>query len=508
MGSGNQLTAFRPTHFNAWSKAQLGWVTEIRIDHDTTLLMSPVVTSDTTYVLPIPNTNEFFLLENRQRIGSDSMIYKEGLLIWHVDSELARLRGNNVNGYPPYAVALEQADGRDDLAEGSNRGDDGDPFPGFTNNRSFGRNTTPSSFSNQGGLSFVELDSIMQVEAFGAIRLKIGFEVPALIAATDTNAVFRLDGVAHNQFDGFLTSGSDHTLDIDSLQTGDSGRRRFEWVSWSNGQPRSHVFTASSTGDTIYANVSAEYELTATYSGTGAGTVSSDVSLDLANGTFLAADSIVTLVATADSVGHIFEGWFGSDTTAIGNTLVLRMGHPFALDARFAAPLVVADDSFPTATMGADFRHQLTVNGGVGGDFWVLASGVLPAGLAMSTTGLMTGLPGQTGNFPLGIEVSSGLQTVVDTLQLSVVAPALAVSDVLQQLVGEGNPLSDQDLVYLDLLGNGNTWFDLGDFLSWVEATGDSMTAEEVTAVLKAVQSAATNNSGDKAGGREGGRRP
>jgi hypothetical protein len=155
------------------------------------------------------------------------------------------------------------------------------------------------------------------------------------------------------------------------------------------------------------------------------------------------------------------------------------MSHPFALDARFAAPLVLADDSLPSATMGTDFRHQLTVNGGIGGDVWELTAGTLPIGLAMSATGLVTGLPEQTGSFPLGVSVSSGSQLVVETLQLNVIAPALAVSDVLQHLVGGGTPLSEQDIVYLDLLGNGNSWLDLGDFLGWVEATGVTMTTEE-----------------------------
>jgi M6 family metalloprotease-like protein len=509
MGSGSQRTATRPAHMNAWSKAQLGWVTEVRIDRDTTLVMNPVVTSDTTYVLPIPNTTEFFMLENRQPIGSDSMLHRAGLLIWHVDSYLADIRGNAVNGpIRPYGVALEQADGEDHLDRGVNRGDTGDPFPGRTNNRSFGRNTTPSSHSNRGLMSFVELDSIQQIEAFGAMRLNIGFEAPALIAATDTNAVFRLDGVEHNRYDDFLRSGADYALDIDSLQVADSGRRRFEWVSWSNGQPRSHVFTASSTGDTIVANVAAEYELIATYSGTGMGTVNSDVPLDLVSGTFLTADSVVTLVATVDSVGHVFEGWYGSDTTATGDTLVLQMTHPFTLEGRFAAPLVVADDSFPTATMGTDFRHQLTASGGIGGISWALASGTLPVGLALNSSGLVAGLPEQTGSFSLALEVSSGSQSIVDTLELAVLAPVLTVGDVLKQLVGEGTPLSEQDIVYLDLLGNRNSWLDVGDFLGWVEATGGLVTAEEMAAALKAARSAVTGNPGEEQGIGEGGRRP
>ena len=481
MGSGNQRMPARPAHLSAWSKAQLGWVTEVRVDSDTVLEISPVVTSDTTYVLPIPNTNEFFILENRQRIGSDLMIHQEGLLIWHVDSLLARLRGNAVNQPSfPYAVALEQGDGRDDLRSGVNRGDRGDPFPGSTGNRSFGRNTGPSSRSNSGSISMVELDSIRQVDGSGAIAVRIRFEAPALIATTDTNAVFRLDGVQYNRFADFLMADSGYALDIDSVQYADSGRRRFEWISWSNGRQRSHVFTASSAGDTIIAVVAAEHELAVAYSGTGAGSVIPDVLLDLANGTFLSKDSIVTLVARVDSAGHIFEGWTGSDTAATGDTLVVRMSRPFSLDAVFAAPLAVADDSFPAARMGTEYRHQLSVIGGSGDNSWAVTSGTLPAGLTMNPLGVVTGLPAQTGDFRIGVAVSSGSQLAVDTLQLNVTAPALAVADVLQHLVGRGTPLSQTDVVYLDLLGNGNSRLDAGDFLAWVRATGASVTAEDM----------------------------
>ena len=139
--------------------------------------------------------------------------------------------------------------------------------------------------------------------------------------------------------------------------------------------------------------------------------------------------------------------------------------------------------------MGTNYSHQLTVAGGIGGDTWALASGTLPTGLALSATGLLSGLPEQTGSFPLGVSVSSGSQSVVDTLQLTVIAPAFAVSDILQQLVGAGTPLSDEDIVYLDLLGNGNSWLDVGDFLGWVESTGAAVTTQEM-AVLREVTSA------------------
>ena len=268
MGSGNHQVPSRPVHLSAFSKSQLGWVTEVQIDSDTTLEISPVETSDTVYVLPIPNTNQYFLLENRQRIGSDTSLIQEGLLIWHVDSTLARQRSwsNTVNAANPYAVALEQADGRDDLMADANRGDRGDPFPGFHGNRSFGRATIPSSQTNSGGHSYVELGSITQVSEFGPVSVTVSFERPVYIAATDTNAVFRLDGVNRNTFDDFLTLGTTYSLEMDSIQVVGDGRSRFVWQSWSNGQPRSHTFVGNLAGDSIIATVNAEYQVLATTS--------------------------------------------------------------------------------------------------------------------------------------------------------------------------------------------------------------------------------------------------
>ncbi len=484
MGFGNQQEPTRPAHMSAWAKAELGWVTEVLIDGDTTLQVSPVEISDTTYVLPIPQTHEYFILENRQRIGSDAFLIEEGLLIWHVDSFQVRLRRefNIVNAFAPYAVALEQADGRDDLMSGTNRADVTDPFPGGSRNVTFGRNTTPSSLANNGSQSFVELDSIEQVGRTGPIRVRIAFERPVFIAATDTNAVFRLDDVDHNRFNDFLTSGQ-HTLEMDDVQLVDQGRRQYAWISWSNGQPRSHTFTASLTGDTIIASVEAAFRLQATVSGSG-GSIAADVSIDLANGTLLPEDSVVTLMATVDSAGFVFEGWLGSDTVAAADTLVLRMHRPFTVDALFAAPLVTANQALPEAVMGTPYTHQLVATGGVGFQSWRLAGGALPTGLDLRSEGVIAGLPEETGEFPIDVEVFSGSQVTVDSVTVSVVAPALTVTDVLRNLTGDGRPLSPQDVKYLDLLGNQNSGLDVGDFLAWIEETGGAVSAEAIAAAL------------------------
>ncbi|UCD25360.1 MAG: M6 family metalloprotease domain-containing protein, partial [Gemmatimonadota bacterium] len=64
MGMGLQQTFNRPTHMTAWTKAELGWITEVTVATDSIIDVSPVVTSDTSYIVPIIDTNEYFILEN------------------------------------------------------------------------------------------------------------------------------------------------------------------------------------------------------------------------------------------------------------------------------------------------------------------------------------------------------------------------------------------------------------------------------------------------------------
>ncbi len=190
MGSGNWNTPDAPAHLMAWSRARLGWITEVLIDSDQVLDIEPIATSHTAYIVPIPGSDEYYLLENRQRIGSDLKLHAPGLLIWHVDSALARLRsppfGNSVNGTDPEAVRLIQADGSNDLWRGTdgggNRGDAGDPFPGSTFNTRFGYDTDPAAARNDGAPVEVSIAAIEQLVPGGAVRVQVDFSVPPLAA--------------------------------------------------------------------------------------------------------------------------------------------------------------------------------------------------------------------------------------------------------------------------------------------------------------------------------------
>jgi M6 family metalloprotease-like protein len=477
MGSGNWNRPNRPAHLEAWSRAQLGWVSEVLIAADTTLQITPVQVSDTAFIVPVTNSNEYFLLENRQQIGSDSALHAPGLLIWHVDSVLIRTRGNFANASLPHALALEQADGRNDMLNASgHRGDDGDPYPGTTVNREFGPSTTPSSARNDGTPTYISVDSIDQLGDLSMVA-RIRFRRPTVVQATDTMALFRFDGAPYRVFVDLLDEGTQHTLDIDSAQVVDAGRRRYTFLSWSNGQPRSHVFTASSIGDSITATVQVEYRVAVEVYGTGTGTVSANPQIDLAAGAFVSAGTPVTLAAQVTGAGHVFEGWSG-DTTAQGDTLRLATARPFELRATFAAPLAVSSAPPSQAVMGASYQHQFTASGGVDTRTWSFASGTLPQGLSLAPGGTIVGRPAETGSFVLTLQVTSGSQTTTAAVQLDVVAPVLAAANVVSHVVGTTRPLSADQITYLDLLGNRNGQLDVGDFLAWVNATGLAVSPE------------------------------
>jgi hypothetical protein len=84
--------------------------------------------------------SEYFIVENRQNIGFDSSLPGSGLLIWHINEDK-----NQYTEKYCHTVSLMQADGEQDLEYPRNDGDIGDPYPGTTNNRSFGMYTTPNS---------------------------------------------------------------------------------------------------------------------------------------------------------------------------------------------------------------------------------------------------------------------------------------------------------------------------------------------------------------------------
>jgi len=165
-GSWNGTRGNSPAHLDAWSRIQIGWAAPTNISGNITDVSIPdVETNPTIYRLWTSGAvgDEYFLVENRQRLGYDSYLPGQGLLIWHIDEAA----GNNRNEWYPghtdnghYMVALEQADDQYHLEQGLSTGDTGDPYPGATNNQSFGPASLPSSDGYAEASSFVAVTNI------------------------------------------------------------------------------------------------------------------------------------------------------------------------------------------------------------------------------------------------------------------------------------------------------------------------------------------------------------
>src|SRR5690554_166385 len=155
---GNGSTSHTPVHMSAWCKKQLGWVTPINVT--TAMNDLTVVNVEENPVIYRMWKNgtmgpQYFLVENRQKIGFDEFLYDSGFLIFHVDETMNSNQNEN-----HYLVDLEQADGQRHLNLGSGRGDAGDPFPGLTNNTRFDINTNPNSKDYTSQNTFVSVRNI------------------------------------------------------------------------------------------------------------------------------------------------------------------------------------------------------------------------------------------------------------------------------------------------------------------------------------------------------------
>src|SRR2546430_16459618 len=91
MGSGVCASPVSHARLDAWSLSQLGWGNVVPLTSDGAYAFGGAPASDTTFYLPVAAPNprgEYFLLENRQPLQSDSAMIRihggGGFLIWDV----------------------------------------------------------------------------------------------------------------------------------------------------------------------------------------------------------------------------------------------------------------------------------------------------------------------------------------------------------------------------------------------------------------------------------------
>jgi immune inhibitor A len=228
-GSWNGYLGNSPAHISAEGKRRLGFITPTVITSNVFGLSVPQVeTNQTNSVFYVWNdgigNNEYFLIENRQKVGYDSALPGSGILIWHVDKNMS---GNdyqctdhdNCNCTLHYEVALEQADGDLDLEFNSNDGDTGDPFPGTTNQTTFNLITIPNSGSYADCSSCVEIFNISSSGPTMSIDVNV-----------ECGSIGILPDIKANGSDGPVTIHTTDSLILTlSLDPGSYGGNMADW---------------------------------------------------------------------------------------------------------------------------------------------------------------------------------------------------------------------------------------------------------------------------------------
>jgi len=170
MGAGGISPTF-PSHMTAFSKERLGWLTYLNIAQDVTHLCLPPIETDPVAVRVWSQGSigpEYFLVENRQPIGFDSMLLAPGLVIYHVNEDVYdNLRdANRVNAFETIkAIDVECADAllaghvvdADDLDSKANRGDATDVWCAGGGARSFNGGSTPDTRAYSGAATGVAI---------------------------------------------------------------------------------------------------------------------------------------------------------------------------------------------------------------------------------------------------------------------------------------------------------------------------------------------------------------
>ncbi len=177
-----------PSHFDAFHKIDLNFTDFISVSANVRQQPIPQVETDgVIYFLPdnlSGGSNEYWLVENRQRVGLfDPFLPGDGLLIYHVDN-LAPKPQTDPNRY---YVAVEQADGLNSLAFGGSSGDAGDYWPGSTDNRDFFTYSVPNSRLNVGdSISQVGVWDISDSDSLMYADFDVVYSRPWLVLADDS----------------------------------------------------------------------------------------------------------------------------------------------------------------------------------------------------------------------------------------------------------------------------------------------------------------------------------
>ncbi len=199
-GSYNNNTRTPPA-YSSFERNALGWLTPTLLTEPASISLEAITSSNTAYLVPTVQTNEFFLIENRQQEGNDKYLPYHGMLIWHIDFNQSIWDRNIVNDtYTHNRVDIVEAGGSANcfseytLMSYS--------FPGTKNVTSFTSSTTPAFkdwYNKAIDMPLTNIKETNGVITFDAAGGRQSFDkpaAPAVAAQTDGTLIISWNAVA------------------------------------------------------------------------------------------------------------------------------------------------------------------------------------------------------------------------------------------------------------------------------------------------------------------------
>ena len=165
-----------PADFNPYVKANdFGWIVPKDLPSGEVAIYPSCIDPDNYYILKSSYSSDYYLIENRSKGKWGYGVPGEGMLIFHIHPELA-VSENHINSTAPqkcYVVCASSGFHRPGTSPYSygNIDSDGCPYPGRTNNTSFGQSSTPVAFFWDDDECGIELNHI-SIDSEGCIHLE------------------------------------------------------------------------------------------------------------------------------------------------------------------------------------------------------------------------------------------------------------------------------------------------------------------------------------------------
>jgi hypothetical protein len=481
----------------AWEKAVLGWVDVETLTSDAdhgVRTLPPVVTSRKVYrVDAADGSGDYFLLENRQRVGFDAEVESQGMLVWRVDETALQQRwpSNTVNNdRSRLSVGIVQADGRNDLANvrcGTNCGDAGDPFPGSTSNPVLHTGSMPSTRSHLGSASGLTLMDVQAAGSDVSFRALTRFQqvVIRTTGGSSSGGLLTVDGQAVPGGQAVVRAAPFQTLSIEAapgVPIGDGVRLAFErWLD-TDGLARSRTYVTPLEDAELVAAYGdrREVQLRVGIEGSQFGVAAGRITSVPASADLWYPEGTPVLVTANATTGFGFLHWTGA-LAGQSNPAMVEMTGPVDAGALFDLTYRIPGGIRHQIQAAAAQEVVLEAENGAHPVTWSLLDGHLPEGLTFHQDGVIAGAALQSGDFELTVKAvdSSGL-VATGTFTLAVGRPAVGVQALVGMFLGNPIALTELQRQYLDRSGNRNGIYDLGDLRAFFLANPDlPMTAAQ-----------------------------